>query len=61
MNKEQFELEKDIIKWLCENGCTFMHAMSILSFAQQSSNSIPIAYIKLNIFDEVKANNQFES
>ena len=53
MDREIFELERDIIEWLILNGCDFKQAVSILSYAQKSDKTICEAYFDTMIADLV--------
>jgi len=40
MNREQFELEKDIVGWLMQNGFTFLQATSVMAYHYKSDKPI---------------------
>ena len=44
MNREEFELHRDIIDWLMTKGLTFNEAMATLSFAIDTDQTIPQSY-----------------
>ncbi len=53
MDREIFELERDIIEWLILNGCCFKQAVIILSYAMKSDKTICEAYFDTMIADLV--------
>lgn len=54
MNKENFEFHRSIVDWMTSNGITFMQAMIIVSYAEESQKCIPRAYVDLNLDDDLK-------
>jgi len=48
LNREEFEIQKEIVDWLQQNGMTFHNAMILASYAQKTDISIAEAYIDLH-------------
>jgi len=47
MNKEEFDLHRDIADWLMNKGFDFKESMAIISYAIRADCTIPIAYFNL--------------
>jgi hypothetical protein len=61
MDKEEFDLHRDIADWLMNNGFSFKESLAIISYAIKTDSSIPIAYFNLiKIDDPIKPLNEME-
>ena len=54
MNKEEFELHRNVIDYLMFHECSFKQAVSILNYSIKSETSIMEVYYKLHIEDKFK-------